>query len=425
MNILLIGSGGREHALAWKIAQSPLVSKLYALTGSLGISHFAETIQAPQNDNEYIYAEILKNNIDLVVIGPEQPLVDGLVDFLTEKDILVFGPCQAASMLEGSKGFTRDLCHKFNIPSAEYARFSCADKAKEYLQTKPMPIVIKQDGLAAGKGVVVTSDRAEAIETIDLFFSNSDNPNIVIEECLVGEELSFFCLCDGSNAVAFGNAQDHKRLLNNDEGPNTGGMGAYSPAPLLTAELEQRIMQEIIHPTLKAMQANGSPFKGILYAGLMITETGPRLIEYNVRFGDPECQVLMRRLNDDIVPWLLAAAKGELPTNKQPSWSSKSAICVVMASEGYPHKSSAAQTIQGIAEANELSDIEIFYAAVKKNQNNEYETAGGRVLNVTAVADNLAQAKEQAYAAVDKITWPGAQWRTDISDKGLKALNAL
>ncbi|WP_370931165.1 phosphoribosylamine--glycine ligase [Bartonella sp. DGB1] len=419
MNILLIGSGGREHALAWKISQSPLVKNFYALPGSLGISHLAQIIQASITDIEFI-CEFAKNNqIDLVVIGPEQPLIDGLSDALTNNNILTFAPSQAAAILEGSKGFTRDLCYKYNIPSAKYARFSSIEKAKEYLSQQTMPIVIKQDGLAAGKGVVVTNCRIEAQQTIEKFLSNTENPNIVIEECLIGEEVSFFCICDGEKAIAFGNAQDHKRLFNNDQGPNTGGMGAYSPAPIFTDELQQEVLEKIINPTLLAMKENNMPFKGILYAGLMLTKQGAKLIEYNVRLGDPECQILMRRLKDDIIPWLKAAAEGKLPDNKQPNWSAEFATCIVMAAEGYPEAPVKGDVITGIEEAEKIENIKLFYAGVSKDENQNYITAGGRVLNITSVGKDLKQALDTAYYAVDKISFNNAQWRTDIGQKGL------
>src|SRR6201991_4243936 len=338
MNILLLGSGGREHALAWKIASSPLLTKLWCAPGNAGIAREAECVALDVTDHAAVIAFCEANKVDLVVVGPEAPLAAGIVDDLAAAGIKAFGPTKAASQLESSKGFTKDLCKAANIPTAAYERFRDADAAKAYISKHGAPIVVKADGLAAGKGVVVAETLAQAEAAIDMMFAGSlgeAGAEVVIEEFLSGEEASFFALCDGETAIALASAQDHKRVFDGDQGPNTGGMGAYSPAPVMTPELTRRAMDEIVLPTVSAMKAMGAPYKGVLYAGLMITAQGPKLIEYNVRFGDPECQVIMLRLMSDLVPALLACCDGVLG-NFDLRWYPDSALTVVMAAKGYP-----------------------------------------------------------------------------------------
>src|SRR4051812_12540021 len=338
MNILLLGSGGREHALAWKIAASPLTTKLWCAPGNAGIAREAECVALDIADHAAVVAFCKANRVDFVVVGPEAPLVAGIVDDLEAAGFKTFGPVKAAARLEGSKGFTKDLCKAHNIPTGAYARFTAAEPAKAYARKQGLPIVIKADGLAAGKGVIIAESIAEAEAAIDMMFGGGlgeAGAEVVIEEFLVGEEASFFALCDGESAIPLASAQDHKRVFDGDEGPNTGGMGAYSPAPVMTPELTQRAMDEIVIPTVRAMKAMGCPYKGVLYAGLMITDAGPKLIEYNVRFGDPECQVMMLRLMSDLVPALLACCDGVLK-NFDLRWYPDAALTVVMAAKGYP-----------------------------------------------------------------------------------------
>lgn len=423
MNILIIGSGGREHALCWKIKQSPILQQLYVLPGSDAIAQIAQCINIAIDDHDEIIQFAQINKIDLVVIGPEIPLVAGLVDKLQKHHIKAFGPSQQASMLEGSKGFMRDFCQEFSIPGAKYARFSCGDNAKTYIKNQSFPIVIKQDGLAAGKGVVIAQNYLEACVVIDQFLNQNDTQQnkIVIEEFLQGEEISFFCICDGKTAIPFGHAQDHKRLLDGDKGPNTGGMGTYAPSPLVTPALNQQIMSEIILPTMHGMQKRGTPFQGILYAGLMLTETGPKLIEYNTRFGDPECQVLMRNLKDDLLPWLLAASQCQLAQiSSLPQWYDQAAICVVMVSKDYPNAPIKGEIIHGLDIANAQKNIIVFHAGTKQNAQGNFISHGGRVLNVTAIGQDLSIAQKQAYAAVNNIHWPQVFWRKDIGWRALQ-----
>ena len=415
MNILLLGSGGREHALAWKLAASPLTDRLYCAPGNAGIAREAECVALDLGQHQAVIAFCQTNNIDLVVIGPEAPLVAGIVDDLEAAGVKAFGPGKWAARLEGSKGFTKDLCRANKIPTAAYERFKFAAPAKDYVRRKGAPIVVKADGLAAGKGVVVAETVAEAEAAIDLMFAGGlGQPawEIVIEECLVGEEASFFALCDGESAIALASAQDHKRVLDGDKGPNTGGMGAYSPAPIMTAEMNARVMDEIIHPTVRAMQALGAPYKGVLFAGLMITASGPQLIEFNVRFGDPECQVLMLRLMSDLVPALMAARDGQLK-NFGMRWYDDAALTVVMAAKGYPGNYAKGSVIEGLDDAAQVEGVEIFHAGTKA-EGNRILANGGRVLNVCARGKSVREAQARAYAAVDKIKWPGGFCRRDI-----------
>ncbi|MBI1204484.1 MAG: phosphoribosylamine--glycine ligase [Rhodopseudomonas sp.] len=419
MNILILGSGGREHALAWKIAASPLTTKLYCAPGNAGIAQEAECVALDIADHAAVVAFCQQNRIDLVVVGPEVPLCAGIVDDLDKAGIKAFGPSKWAARLEGSKGFTKDLCKANNIPTAAYERFKHAADAKAYVRRQGAPIVVKADGLAAGKGVVVAATVAEAEAAIDMMFSgDKDSPlgqpawEIVIEACLVGEEASFFALCDGETAIPLASAQDHKRVGDGDTGPNTGGMGAYSPAPIMTPAMNQRVMDEIIMPTVKALKKAGAPFKGVLFAGLMITDDGPQLIEYNVRFGDPETQVLMLRLMSDLVPALIAACDGQLKSFDL-RWYPDAALTVVMAAKGYPGSYTKGTVIEGLDAAAQIDGVEIFHAGTKK-ENNAIVSNGGRVLNICALGHNVQQAQQRAYAAIDKIKWPDGFCRRDI-----------
>jgi len=423
MNILIIGSGGREHALAWTIAASPLTARLVCAPGNAGIAQVAECVPLDIGDHKAVIAFAKANKIEFVVVGPEGPLCAGIVDDLEAAGIKTFGPNKWAARLEGSKGFTKDLCKANNIPTAAYQRFKQAAAAKDYVRAKGAPIVVKADGLAAGKGVVVAETVAEAEAAIDMMFGSGPGSalgtpastpvwEIVIEECLVGEEASFFALCDGETALPLASAQDHKRAFDGDKGPNTGGMGAYSPAPIMTAEMTRRTMDEIIVPTMRAMKAIGAPFKGVLFAGLMITAKGPQLIEYNVRFGDPECQVMMLRLMSDLLPALIAARDGQLKTFDL-RWYPSAALTVVMAANGYPGPYDKGSVIEGLAEAAALKDVEMFHAGTKA-EGGEIVANGGRVLNVCGTGATIGEAQQRAYAAVDKIRWPGGFCRRDI-----------
>jgi phosphoribosylamine--glycine ligase len=415
MNVLLIGSGGREHALAWALAASPLLTKLYCAPGNAGIADVAECIALAVDDHPAIIQFAKQNAIDFVVVGPEQPLVAGIVDDLAAAGIKSFGPTRAAAQLEGSKGYTKDLCAELGMPTGAYRRFTEAAPAKAYAAAQSLPIVIKADGLAAGKGVTIATTRAEADDAIDACFAGafgSAGYEVVVEEFLDGEEASFFALVDGTHALALATAQDHKRVGDGDTGPNTGGMGAYSPAPIMTPALVQRTMDEIILPTVRGMAARGIPFRGVLYAGLMLTADGPKLIEYNTRFGDPETQVLMMRLKSDLLAALLAAADGVLGTFDL-RWSDDVALTVAMASKGYPGAYEKGTEIRGLEAAESLDGVEIFHAGTEHRDGRLLAT-GGRVLNVTARGRTVAEAQARAYAAIDRIDWPGGFCRRDI-----------
>ncbi len=421
MDVLLIGSGGREHALAWKIAASPLLARLYCAPGNAGIAREAEIVPLDIADHGAVIRFCRENKIDLVVVGPEVPLVAGIVDDLEAGGIKAFGPSRAAARLEGSKGFTKDLCRTNNIPTAAYERFSAAAAAKDYIRRQGAPIVVKADGLAAGKGVVVAETVAEAEAAVDMIFGGglgAAGAEVVIEEFLQGEETSFFVLCDGANAIPLASAQDHKRVFDGDRGPNTGGMGAYSPAPVMTPAMIARAMREIVLPTLRAMAAMGAPYKGVLFAGLMITAEGPKLIEYNVRFGDPECQVLMLRLMSDLVPALLAARDGMLK-NFDLRWYPEAALTVVMAAKGYPGSYAKGSTIEGLDEAAQVEGVEIFHAGTAA-EGQRIIANGGRVLNVSAIGLTVGEAQRQAYAAVDRIRWSEGFCRHDIGQRAVE-----
>ena len=415
MNILLLGSGGREHALAWKLASSPLVTRLWCAPGNAGIAEVAECVALDVADHAAVIAFCRENAVEFVVVGPEAPLAAGIVDDLASAGIKAFGPSKAAARLEGSKGFTKDLCHANNIPTAAYQRFTDADKAKAYIREQGAPIVIKADGLAAGKGVVVAETLKDALDAIDMMLSGGfgeAGAEAVVEEFLIGEEASFFVLCDGEHALALATAQDHKRAFDGDNGPNTGGMGAYSPAPVMTDAMCQRAMEEIIYPTLRAMSAMGTPYKGVLFAGLMITEDGPKLIEYNCRFGDPETQVLMIRLMSDLLPALIASADGQLK-NFDLRWFPDPALTVVMAAKGYPGTYEKGTRIAGLDRAAKIEGVEIFHAGTKAS--GDWILAdGGRVLNITASGRTVAEAQRRAYEAIGLINWPEGFCRRDI-----------
>ena len=420
MNVLLIGGGGREHALAWKLKQSPLLDVLYAAPGNAGIETLATCLPVDVADHEAVARFCREKDIGLVVIGPEAPLVAGLADDLVASGLKVFGPSKAAAQLEGSKGFTKDLCAAHDIPTASYARFTNAGEARAHLQSQPLPVVIKADGLAAGKGVMIATNAAESLEAIEACFSGAfgaAGAEVVIEEFLTGEEASFFALVDGKTALPLATAQDHKRAFDGDQGPNTGGMGAYSPAPIMTPELCERVMEEIVRPTVKAMAEAGMPFRGVLYAGLMIEDGAPKLIEYNVRFGDPEAQVLMLRLKSDLLPALLAVADGNL-AGITLDWIEEPALCVVMAAKGYPGSYEKGSEIKGLDDAGGDPAVEIFHAGTRRD-GTRIIANGGRVLGVTARGKAVGEARDRAYKAVDKIEWPEGFCRRDIAWRAL------
>ncbi|MDQ7246653.1 phosphoribosylamine--glycine ligase [Dongia sedimenti] len=417
MRILVVGSGGREHALCWKIAASPLCDKLYCAPGNAGIAADAECVAIGAEDVAGITAFAKQAAIDFVVVGPEGPLVKGLADRLEAEGIATFGPSAQAAALEGSKGFMKDIAAKYAIPSARYARFTEPAPAKAFARTFTPPIVIKADGLASGKGVVICGSHAEAEAEIDAMLTEKKFGNasaeIVVEEFLEGEELSFFALTDGTHALPLVSAQDHKRVGDGDTGPNTGGMGAYSPAPVATKDVETAIMERIIRPTVAGMAAEGRPFKGVLFAGIMVTREGPKLIEYNVRFGDPETQVIMLRMKSDLLPALMAARDGTLQSFDL-RWSDDTALVVVMAAKGYPEKPQTGTLIRNLDAAAKVDGATIFHAGTKRNAQGEIEASGGRVLGISATAKSFEEARARAYRAVDLIDWPGGFCRRDI-----------
>ena len=412
MNVLLLGSGGREHALAWKLAQSPTLDTLYAAPGNPGIAHHATCVALDATDHAAVIDFVRAQAIGLVVIGPEAPLVDGLADSLRAAGVPVFGPDKAAAQLEGSKGFTKDLCRRADIPTAGYVRVDNRRDAEAALAaTFGYPVVIKADGLAAGKGVVIATSEAEAAQAFDAMFAQGDAP-VVLEEFLEGEEASLFVLTDGHALLPFGSAQDHKRVGEGDTGPNTGGMGAYSPAPVLTPDLEERAIAEIVAPTVKAMRGEGMPFSGVLYAGLMLTRTGPKLIEYNARFGDPECQVLMMRFQGDLLAVMLATAEGRLALLGDIAFSNDTAMTVVLAAAGYPGTPKAGGAIRGI-DAAEATGAVVFQAGTKQS-GDTLAASGGRVLAVTATGPDIRAARDAAYRGVDAIDFADGFCRRDI-----------
>jgi phosphoribosylamine--glycine ligase len=414
MNILLIGSGGREHALANALAKSPRLTKLFAAPGNPGMTG-VECVSIDVANHAAVIDFCRLMNIGFVVVGPEAPLVAGLVDDLAAASIKAFGPTKAAAQLEGSKGFTKDLCRDFNIPTAAYERFASAEPAKAYIRQRGAPIVVKADGLAAGKGVIVAMKIDEALAAVDTIFGGAfgaAGAEVVVEDFLEGEEASFFALCDGERAVAFASAQDHKRVGDGDTGPNTGGMGAYSPAPVMTPEISDRVMREIIGPTLRGMKARGAPYKGVLFAGLMIGPKGPQLIEFNARFGDPETQVMLPRLQDDLLDLMLQCANGAL-TSKPVRLSPQTALTVVYAAKGYPDNPERGTEIRNLDKAASLSGIVVTHAGTRL-EGGKLLANGGRVLNITAMGDSVRAAQLRAYEALALIDWPGGFYRRDI-----------
>lgn len=420
MNILILGGGGREHALAWAVMQNPKCDKLIVAPGNAGIAKIADCATLNIEDGSAVVGFAEAEAIDFVIIGPEAPLAAGVSDDLRAAGFLVFGPSKAAAQLEASKAFTKEICDAANAPTAAYAHFTDADSAKAYVQEQGAPIVVKADGLAAGKGVVVAMDLDEALAAIDDMFGGAfggAGAEVVIEEFMEGEEASFFILCDGENVLPIGTAQDHKRVGEGDTGPNTGGMGAYSPAPVLSDEIAARALSEIVKPCVAEMAKRGMPYQGVLYAGLMIKDNAPRLVEYNARFGDPECQVLMMRLGGQALDLMLATAREELATTKV-NWANDHAITVVMAADGYPGAYEKGSIIKGLDDLVEDSFNMVFHAGTAKRDGSVVAT-GGRVLNVTARGATLAQAHERAYAMVDAIEWPEGFFRRDIGWRAL------
>jgi len=416
MKVLVVGSGGREHALCWAITKSPKCERLLCAPGNAGIASVAECVPVGAEDVQGIVELATQEEIDFVVIGPEGPLVAGLADRLRHVGVKAFGPSATAAEIEGSKGMMKDLCAKYGIPTADYARFDEPDAAKEYIRVKGAPIVVKADGLAAGKGVILCRNENEAYAAIDHMmiegmFGDAGG-EVVIEEFMVGEEASFFALVDGENALPLVAAQDHKAVFDGDEGPNTGGMGAYTPAPVVDNGMAERIMDEVIMPTIRGMAAEGKPYQGVLYAGLMIEDGGPRLIEYNCRFGDPECQPLMMRLRSDALEMLLASAEGKLDTINL-EWADEAALTVVMAAEGYPGTYEKGLEIGGIDDAESVEGVVVFHAGTEAD-GDRIMANGGRVLGVTALGKTVKSAQTIAYEAVDKIDWPQGFCRRDI-----------
>ncbi|MGE0753596.1 MAG: phosphoribosylamine--glycine ligase [Alphaproteobacteria bacterium] len=412
-HVLVIGSGGREHAICWRMKQSPSVKKVFCAPGNGGIAEDAECVAIKTADEIIPFCK--RQDIALVVVGPEQPLVEGLVDTLEAAGITCFGPSAKAARLEGSKGFMKDLCAKYDIPTAAYGYFHNRTDALKFLEGKNFPIVVKADGLAAGKGVIIATTKQEAQQAVEDMFAGSfgdSGHSVVIEEFLDGEEVSFFALCDGTNAVEFGYAQDHKRAYDGDKGPNTGGMGTYAPPPLVDAALRSAVMHTIIRPTMDAMQKEGCPFKGVLFAGLMLTKGGPKLLEYNTRFGDPETQVLMARLTSDLFPVLHACSAGGLE-NVNITFCHDAAVCVVMAAKGYPGVYEKGTIINGLDKTATLPDVKIFHAGTSIRDGKTVAT-GGRVLGVTALGKTIKEAQVNAYRAVDLIEWPEGYCRRDI-----------
>ncbi|WKL57005.1 phosphoribosylamine--glycine ligase [Asticcacaulis sp. ZE23SCel15] len=421
MNILLIGSGGREHALAWKIAQSPLLTRLVIAPGNPGMASLGECVAIKVTEVDKLVALAQSMNADLVVVGPESSLAEGIADALMKVGIPCFGPTQTAAQLESSKAFTKDFCKRHDIPTAAYETFEDIDAAKAYLKTLPAPYIIKADGLAAGKGVAISPDLPDAYAELEAMMSGrfgASGARVVIEEFMTGEEASIFALCDGETALLFGWAQDHKRAYDGDTGPNTGGMGTYSPAPIVTSALLDITQRDILDLTMAGMKAEGNPYKGVLYAGLMVEGGNPRLVEYNARFGDPECQVLMLRLKSDIVPYLLAAAKGGLKDLPAPEWHEEAAVCVVYAAKGYPDSPIGGSIIKG-AEQDFGDGVSVFHAGTSRAEDGSLLAAGGRVLNVCARGATIKEARDAAYEAVSKIQWPGGFYRSDIGWRAL------
>jgi len=421
MKILVIGGGGREHALVWKIAQSPLVDKLYCAPGNPGTAGLAENVslRVDQLDELLEFARV--NSIDLTVVGPEQPLSLGIVDLFEANGLKIFGPSKDAAFIEGSKAFSKDLMHKYNVPTAAYGVFTDLAEAERFIDQTGAPIVVKADGLAAGKGVIIAQTRDEALDAVrDMLSGNafgSAGSRVVIEEFLTGEEASFLVITDGSKIIPLASAQDHKAIFDGDQGPNTGGMGAYSPAPVVTADIHDKAMKQVLRPAIDGMAAEGRPYRGVLYAGLMVKDGQVKTLEFNARFGDPECQPLLMRMKSDIVPVLLAVADGDL-AGLDIEWHDKAAVCVVMAAAGYPGDYQKGDVIEGLEQAASLEDVYVFHAGTA-SRDGSCVTTGGRVLGVTALGDTVKEAIDGAYAGVARISWLGVQYRSDIGRKAL------
>jgi phosphoribosylamine--glycine ligase len=421
MKVLVIGGGGREHALVWKIAQSPLVEKVYCAPGNPGTADLAENLPIAVDQLDKLLAFAYENKIDLTVVGPEQPLSLGIVDLFESHGLKVFGPSQKAAFIEGSKAFSKDLMKKYKVPTAAYGVFTDQSEAEAFIRATGAPIVVKADGLAAGKGVIIAQTCDEAVEAVrDMLSGNafgSAGSRVVIEEFLTGEEASFLVITDGKNVIPLASAQDHKAIFDGDRGPNTGGMGAYSPAPVVTAEIHEKAMQQVIQPTVDGMAAEGRAYRGVLYAGLMVKDGQVKTLEFNARFGDPECQPLLMRMKSDIVPVLLAVANGDLG-NTGIEWHDKAAVCVVMAAEGYPGDYRKGDVIKGLDKAAQIDDVYVFHAGTGQ-QDGACVTNGGRVLGVTALGSSVQESIATAYSAVNSISWNGVQFRTDIGKKAL------
>ena len=420
MNILILGGGGREHSLAWAIRLNPKCDLLICAPGNAGMAQIADCVALDISDGDAVAAFCADNAVDFVVVGPEAPLVAGVADRLRDAGILTFGPSRAAAMLEASKAFTKEICDACNAPTAAYARFTSQGPARAYVRRQGVPIVVKADGLAAGKGVIVALTEAEAIAVIDDMFDGAfgdAGAEVVIEEFMEGEEASFFVLSDGASVLPMGTAQDHKRAFEGDAGPNTGGMGAYSPAPVLTRSVIEKTLAEIIQPTVDELARRGTPYRGVLYAGLMINDGQPRLVEYNVRFGDPECQVLMMRLGAQVLDVLLACAEGKLDQTRL-NWADDHALTVVLAAEGYPGSYHKGSEIRGLGAISPSTDLQVFHAGTMAESGRTL-AVGGRVLNVTARGSSLQEARDRAYAAIDQIDWPEGFHRRDIGWRAL------
>jgi len=415
MNIGIIGSGGREHSICFKLKQSNKINNLYCLPGNAGTSEISQNIDVDINDFKKLYKIIKNKKIDILIVGPEIPLVNGITDFFEEKKIKVFGPSKKASMLEGSKAFMKKICKDFNIPSAKYKEITNINDAEKFIEEFNLPIVVKSDGLAAGKGVTICDSKEKAIKDIKDILNGKFklSKKVVIEEFLQGEEASYFIITDGENYIPIGTAQDHKRIGENDTGPNTGGMGAYSPSFLITAEVEEKIKQKIIEPTLKGMKEIGCPYKGILYAGLMIENSEPKLIEYNIRFGDPECQILMMRLENDLID-LITATFNKTLLNKKVSWTKEPGITIVAASKGYPGNFEKLKEIKNIHMIKSNNKKQLFHAGTIKKNDGKIYSHGGRVLNSTVVDSNLETARNKALEILDNLDWSNKYYRRDI-----------
>lgn len=421
MKILVIGGGGREHALVWKIAQSPLVTQIYCAPGNPGTAQLATNLPIKVEEIDKLLGFAKSEGIDLAVVGPELPLSLGIVDLFREYGVKIFGPSRAAARIEASKAFSKDLMHKYNIPTAAYGVFTEIPAAEAFIRKTGAPIVVKADGLAAGKGVIIAQTEAEAIAAVqDMLSGNAfgdAGSRVVVEEFLTGEEASFLAITDGKFVIPLASAQDHKAIFDGDQGPNTGGMGAYSPAPVVTAEVHRKAMEQVVQRAVDGMAAEGCAYQGIVYAGLMVKDGEVKTLEFNARFGDPECQPLLMRMKSDLVPLLLAVAEGDL-SGHSIEWYDQAAICVVMAAEGYPGDYPKGDSITGIEAAEQLTDVTVFHAGTVE-KDGQIVTAGGRVLGVTALGNTVAAAIERAYQGVDKVSWRGAQFRRDIGKKAL------